>query len=315
MAFSCGDVVDADAVLRQRRARARRSKARIRVATSSCATRWMALKVSVGLRPSGPTSLVSLSICCLMPATRISKNSSRFELKMVRNLTRSISGWVGSCASSRTRRLNSSQLSSRLMKFSGAENRDVCGGGGCDQAAERYSRLFRLLEGLFVFGLCIEVARDDYTRPMPIDGKAKPPFFSVSPPAAGGQHSTISSARKRNKVSRANLRSSRRFFAICCDGTDAIELRSELRFGHGQAKFLDPLESIAGVSRDPTRLVGRLRCPMSWNWMRRRVAQGPMIDVAFAGDVLAELPAGQSLCSKMKRTRGARPELAKSFWP
>ena len=69
------------------------------------------------------TSLVSLSICCLMPATRISKNSSRFELKMVRNFTRSMSGCVGSCASSKTRRLNSSQLSSRLMKFSGAENR------------------------------------------------------------------------------------------------------------------------------------------------------------------------------------------------
>src|ERR1700694_588769 len=85
----------------------------------------MALNVSVGLKPSAPTSLVSLSICCLMPATRISKNSSRFELKSVRNLTRSMSGCVGSCASSRTRRLNSSQLSSRLMKFSGAEKREA----------------------------------------------------------------------------------------------------------------------------------------------------------------------------------------------
>jgi len=52
-------------------------------------------------QPSGPTSLVSLSICCLIPATRISKNSSRFELKIVRNFTRSISGCVGSCASPR----------------------------------------------------------------------------------------------------------------------------------------------------------------------------------------------------------------------
>src|SRR6476659_3444431 len=81
----------------------------------------MALNVSVGDMPSGPTSLVSLWICCLMPATRISKNSSRLLLKMVMNLTRSISGWVGSCASSRTRRLNSSQLSSRLMKLAGSE--------------------------------------------------------------------------------------------------------------------------------------------------------------------------------------------------
>src|SRR5262249_7539800 len=87
----------------------------------------MRSNTSVALNPSGPTSLVSLSICCLMPATRISKNSSRFELKMVRNLTRSMSGWVRSCASSSTRRLNSSQLSSRLMKFCGSEKR--FGGG------------------------------------------------------------------------------------------------------------------------------------------------------------------------------------------
>src|SRR5437667_12170044 len=87
----------------------------------------MLLNVSVGLKPSGPRSLVSLSICCLIPATRISKNSSRFELKIVRNLTRSIRGWVGSCASSSTRRLNSSQLSSRLIKFLESEKRFVAG--------------------------------------------------------------------------------------------------------------------------------------------------------------------------------------------
>src|SRR6266436_5511714 len=81
----------------------------------------MALNVSVGDMPSGPTSLVSLWICCLMPAPRISKNSSRLFLKMVMNLSRSISGCVGSLASSRTRRLNSSQLSSRLMKLAGLE--------------------------------------------------------------------------------------------------------------------------------------------------------------------------------------------------
>src|SRR3954466_8460338 len=63
-----------------------------------------------------------------MPATRISKNSSRFELKIERNFTRSINGCVGSWASSRTRRLNSSQLSSRLMKLAAAAKR--LGGGG-----------------------------------------------------------------------------------------------------------------------------------------------------------------------------------------
>ena len=96
-------------------------------ATNSRTTRWMLLNVSVGLNPSGPTPLVSLSICCLIPATRISKNSSRLELKMVRNFTRSISGCVESCASSRTRRLNSSQLNSRLMKFRGSEKRFAAG--------------------------------------------------------------------------------------------------------------------------------------------------------------------------------------------
>src|SRR5580765_7409790 len=93
---------------------------------------------SVGLKPSGPTSLVSLAICCLIPATRISKNSSKFELKMVRNLTRSISGCVGSCASSRTRRLNSSQLNSRLVKFSGSEKRDVSGSSNVPESATTF---------------------------------------------------------------------------------------------------------------------------------------------------------------------------------
>ena len=54
------------------------------------------------------------------------KNSSRFELKIDRNLTRSNSGLVGSSASSSTRALNSSQLNSRLMKCSG---RKVVGSG------------------------------------------------------------------------------------------------------------------------------------------------------------------------------------------
>ena len=50
----------------------------------------------------------------MMPATRISKNSSRFELTMARYFTRSSSGVWGLRAISRTRRLKASQLSSRL---------------------------------------------------------------------------------------------------------------------------------------------------------------------------------------------------------
>src|SRR5262244_18957 len=52
-------------------------------------------------------------------ATRTMKNSSRFELKMERNFTRSSSGTLGSCASSSTRRLNSSHDTSRLTNASG----------------------------------------------------------------------------------------------------------------------------------------------------------------------------------------------------
>src|SRR5579862_1398918 len=60
----------------------------------------------------------SLGSRCWSPATRIMKNSSALELKMARNLRRSRSGRRGSRASSRTRALNSSQLSSRFRKSS-----------------------------------------------------------------------------------------------------------------------------------------------------------------------------------------------------
>ena len=48
-------------------------------------------------------------------ATRTMKNSSRLVAAMARNFTRSSSGWVASEAWARTRRLNSSQLSSLLI--------------------------------------------------------------------------------------------------------------------------------------------------------------------------------------------------------
>ena len=47
------------------------------------------------------------------PATRTMKNSSRFEAKIARKLTRSSKKRFGSSANSRTRWLNASQLSSR----------------------------------------------------------------------------------------------------------------------------------------------------------------------------------------------------------
>ena len=69
----------------------------------------------------------------LQPPTRTMKNSSRFELKMARNLSRSSSGTVGSCASSSTRRLNSSQLSSRLMYRDGSSR--LVGAADCIESS------------------------------------------------------------------------------------------------------------------------------------------------------------------------------------
>src|SRR5829696_8185036 len=60
------------------------------------------------------SSLDSESACCIRPATRISKNSSRFELTIARNLTRSSRGLVEHNACSNTRRLKFNQLCSRL---------------------------------------------------------------------------------------------------------------------------------------------------------------------------------------------------------
>src|SRR5439155_606311 len=89
-----------------------------------------------------------------IPATRISKNSSKFELKIVRNLTRSISGCVGSCASSSTRRLNSNQLSSRLTKLRGSEKRFAPGTslGRISTSAEASSATvaFAMAVGIYV---------------------------------------------------------------------------------------------------------------------------------------------------------------------
>src|SRR6266850_2211295 len=70
--------------------------------------------VSAAVRSSGPEVGSPACIRRLSVATRIMKNSSRFELKMDRNFTRSSSGTVGSWASSSTRRLKSSHDSSRL---------------------------------------------------------------------------------------------------------------------------------------------------------------------------------------------------------
>ena len=97
------------------------SQQRYCASTSSATTSRMRSRFSRGriLSPIEPRLLPPRTFCC-SPPTRTMKNSSRFELKIARNLTRSSSGTVGSRASSRTRRLNWSQLSSRLRYSDGS---------------------------------------------------------------------------------------------------------------------------------------------------------------------------------------------------
>ena len=86
---------------------------------------WMAANCSAGVRPSGGTCDTPAMTNRRKPATRIIKNSSRFFAKIAKNLTRSSNGWEGWRASSRTRQLNWSQLSSRLIYRDGSSKAGV----------------------------------------------------------------------------------------------------------------------------------------------------------------------------------------------
>jgi hypothetical protein len=101
----------------------------------------MAASCSTTVRPSAPGSSSSPAICCFKPATRIMKNSSRFELTIERNFSRSSSGTLLSAASSSTRWLNSSHESSRLMK-SGLGALDVVVGGSELRTMDGYELRF-----------------------------------------------------------------------------------------------------------------------------------------------------------------------------
>jgi hypothetical protein len=84
--------------------RARSSPTRSRIASI----------VSDGVRPSSLGLVMPASTWSCRPATRIMKNSSRFDAKIAANFTRSSSGWSASSASWRTRSSKSSHDSSRL---------------------------------------------------------------------------------------------------------------------------------------------------------------------------------------------------------
>ena len=95
----------------------------------------MARSCSAALIPSGPVSITLFSIWRFRPATRTMKNSSTFDPTKDRNIRRSSSGLLLSCASSRTRLWKSSRLSSRLTNNSGSSSRR--GAAGVTRKSER----------------------------------------------------------------------------------------------------------------------------------------------------------------------------------
>ena len=103
-AIPCSESAGRSAEPTQRAWRSRSSPARARIASI----------VSDGVRPSAPVFASPASTWSWRPATRIMKNSSRLDVKIAANFSRSIRGTDASSASSSTRSLKSSQLSSRL---------------------------------------------------------------------------------------------------------------------------------------------------------------------------------------------------------
>ena len=93
----------------RRPCRAISSPTRTRIASSACS------ETSPSTERLGTSDSASSS----RPATRTMKNSSRFLAKIAANLTRSSSGNPSSSASSRTRALNSTHESSRLISRDG----------------------------------------------------------------------------------------------------------------------------------------------------------------------------------------------------
>ncbi len=88
------------------------------LSTSASASAMIAASCWLEFSPSTDSRSASCICCPLRPATRTMKNSSRFEPEIARKRNRSNNGWAGLHASSSTRRLKPSQLSSRLKKRS-----------------------------------------------------------------------------------------------------------------------------------------------------------------------------------------------------
>ena len=80
---------------------------------SSWASRLSDSSTRCGVVPMFEGTASPVTMRRFRPATRTMKNSSRLLAKIARKFARSSSGTFGSSASSRTRWLNASQLSSR----------------------------------------------------------------------------------------------------------------------------------------------------------------------------------------------------------
>src|SRR5580765_2508745 len=107
-------------------------------------------------------------------ATRTWKNSSRFELKIARNLTRSSNGIKGSSASASTRALNSSQESSRFRNRGWSPSTSPDGSPRCSRCVAidaGYRRSVSPSGGGFLFGQP-EIPVEDQVLALRVTGDA-----------------------------------------------------------------------------------------------------------------------------------------------
>ena len=125
--------------------RSLQGRARARGSRRCVSRRRAAVELAASSRPASTWSC--------RPATRIMKNSSRLELKIAANFTRSSSGWPASSASCRTRSLKSSHDSSRLKYSSWVVEVGLRLGRRRRRRLDRADRLLRELR-FGVHGVC-----------------------------------------------------------------------------------------------------------------------------------------------------------------
>ena len=148
---------------------------------------------------------------------------------MVRNFTRSINGWVASCCFFKHPAVELQPAEFAINEILGRRKfsyRRPIGDSGSWMMLGDASGDDGSTFGCMARSTCA-------TTPQSPIGSAKPLQHTLAfgfAAVAAGQHSTISSARNRNSVRRANFRSSRRFFRDLGNRTNAIKLGGKLCF-------------------------------------------------------------------------------------